>query len=85
LTPIRQTYINGLIPSEQRATVLSFDSLMGSSGGIFVQPLLGKVADVWSYSTSYLVAALIHMIALPFIFLAKKEGAKSDIIQKNKT
>ena len=35
LTPIHQTYINGLIPSKQRATVLSFDSLMGSSGGIF--------------------------------------------------
>ena len=28
--PIRQAYLNDMIPSKQRATVLSFDSLMGS-------------------------------------------------------
>src|SRR5918993_250754 len=43
--PIRQAYINGIIPSEQRATVLSFDSLMGSAGGVIAQPALGRVAD----------------------------------------
>ncbi len=31
--PIRQTLLNGLIASEQRATVLSFDGLMASAGG----------------------------------------------------
>ena len=30
--PIRQAYINGMIPSKQRATILSFDSLMSSTG-----------------------------------------------------
>jgi MFS family permease len=29
-TPIRQAYVNGLVSSEQRATVLSFDALMAS-------------------------------------------------------
>ena len=33
VSPVRQAYLNELIPSEQRATVLSFDSLMGSGGG----------------------------------------------------
>src|SRR5918996_804614 len=42
--PIRQTYVNGLIPSEQRATVLSFDNLLGSSGGGGVQPGLRQGA-----------------------------------------
>jgi len=81
LMPIRQAYLNGLIPSEQRATVLSFDSLMGSSGGIFVQPILGKAADVWGYSTSYMIAAIFQAGALPFIYLAKREKAKSDVIE----
>lgn len=80
LMPIRQAYINGIIPSEQRATVLSFDSLMGSSGGIFIQPILGKAADVWNYSTSYAMAALFQWAALPFILLARREKAKSDKI-----
>jgi len=50
--PIRQAYMNGMIPSEQRATVLSFDNLLGSSGGVVIQPVLGRIADVWSYATS---------------------------------
>ncbi len=83
IMPIRQAYLNGLIPSEQRATVLSFDSLMGSSGGITTQPILGKVADVWGYSTSYAVSALFQAGSLPFIWLARREKAKSDIVEES--
>lgn len=79
--PIRQAYVNGLIPSEQRATVLSFDNLLGSSGGVVIQPALGKVADVWSYSTSYLVAAGIQLLAVPFVVLARRERASSDPVE----
>jgi len=75
LAPIRQAYINGLIPSAQRATVLSFDSLMGSSGGIFIQPVLGRVADSSSYASSFSVSAVFQAITLPFIWLAKREKA----------
>src|SRR6478752_2990891 len=39
--PIRQAYMNGMIPSNQRATILSFDSLMNSTGGVWTQPVLG--------------------------------------------
>ncbi|HKZ25343.1 MAG TPA: MFS transporter, partial [Acidimicrobiia bacterium] len=53
--PLRQAYVNGCIPSDQRATVLSFDSLMGSAGGVVAQPALGRVADLSGYGTSYLV------------------------------
>jgi MFS family permease len=84
LMPIRQAYLNGNIPSEQRATVLSFDSLMGSSGGIFTQPFLGKVADIYSYSTSYMIAAFIQAGALPFLYLAKKQNSKADPIKEEK-
>jgi Major Facilitator Superfamily len=59
-TPIRQAYLNALIPSQQRATILSFDSLMGSSGGVWAQPVLGRTADASGYATSYLVAAGGH-------------------------
>ena len=48
--PIRQAYLNGLIPSRQRATILSFDSLMTSTGGVWAQPALGRAADVWGYA-----------------------------------
>jgi MFS family permease len=78
--PVRQTYLNGLIPSEQRATVLSFDSLFGSSGGVVFQPLLGKVADVWSYPASYILSSGIQALAVPFTWLARREKAAADSI-----
>jgi len=81
IVPMRQAYLNGLIPSKQRATVLSFDSLMGSTGGVVVQPVLGRAADVWSYSTSYVVGAAIQAAALPFVLLARRERAGSDRIE----
>jgi MFS family permease len=79
-SPLRQAFINGLIPSEQRATVLSFDSLIGSTGGVIAQPALGRVADVYGYGPSYLVSAGISALALPFIVLARREHAASDSI-----
>lgn len=70
--PIRQSLVNGLIPSSQRATVLSFDSLMGSAGGVVAQPALGRVADVAGYPASYLVSAAIAAGAIPFTLLARR-------------
>jgi MFS family permease len=78
--PLRQAFINGVIPSEQRATVLSFDSLMGSTGGVVIQPALGRVADVYGYAPSYLVSAGVSILALPFFWLARRERASSDLI-----
>lgn len=80
--PIRQAYLNGLIPTKQRATVLSFDSLVSSSGGVVIQPALGRVADVWSYSLSYIAGAGFQIMALPFLLLARREHPKSDAIEK---
>ena len=78
-TPIRQAYLNGMIPSQQRATILSFDSLINSTGGIVAQPLLGRSADVWGYQTSYLLSAAGSALALPFIARARKLNSTADI------
>jgi MFS family permease len=79
--PIRQTYMNGMIPSRQRATILSFDSLMGSAGGVWAQPLLGRVADVWGYGPSYVVGAAISAIAIPALALSRRQNAPADTVQ----
>ncbi|HYH92186.1 MAG TPA: MFS transporter [Candidatus Saccharimonadales bacterium] len=76
--PVRQAFINGVIPSQQRATVLSFDSMIGSAGGVVAQPALGKVADIYGYGPSYLVAGVVSGLSLPFIWLARREHAPSD-------
>jgi MFS family permease len=79
-SPLRQAYINGVIASEQRATVLSFDSLMGSTGGVIAQPALGRVADLYGYGPSYVVTAAVQAVAIPFAFIARRTNAASDPI-----
>lgn len=76
--PIRQAYLNGMIPSKQRATILSFDSLLNSAGGIVAQPALGKSADLWGYQVSYLLAAAGSALALPFIAVARHLNTPAD-------
>jgi MFS family permease len=83
--PIRQTYLNALIPSQQRATVLSFDSLMASSGGVWAQPVLGRAADVWGYAPSYLLGAGISALALPFLVLSRRQNAPADTVEETAT
>lgn len=83
--PIRQTYLNSLIESKHRATVLSFDSLMSSSGAVVSQPILGKTADVYGYAPSYLVSAAFELLSLPFLLKAKKENVPTDTIENGKT
>ena len=82
VTPVRQAFVNGLIPSKQRATVLSTLNLLDSSGGVAFQPALGRVAEVSGYPASYLASAAIELLALPFVLLARRERAPSDPIAK---
>lgn len=77
--PVRQAYLNDMIPSRQRATVLSFDSLMGSSGGIVVQPVLGRAADVHGYGASLAIGAAIQLAALPCLVASRRRAGPADV------
>lgn len=78
ITPIRQAYLNSLIASKQRATVLSFDSLMSNVGGVVIQPGLGRIADVYSYGQSFVVGGLIQAIAIPLLLRSRSFDTKAD-------
>jgi MFS family permease len=76
--PVRQAYINDQIPTEQRATILSFDSLMASSGGVAAQPVLGRAADVWGYPASYVMSGGLTALALPFLYRSRRQNVGAD-------
>jgi MFS family permease len=80
VTPVRQAYLNDLIESRERATVLSFDSLLGSSGAVGAQPVLGRVADAWGYPLSYVCSAGIQVLSIPFLYLARRERTETDAL-----
>jgi len=76
--PVRQAYLNDMIPSKQRATVLSFDSLFGSLGGVFVQPALGRAADLGGYGTSLVIGGVVELIGIPFLFASRRQRDPAD-------
>lgn len=79
-SPMQQAYMNDCIPSGQRATVLSFASLMASAGGVISQPALGRVADVYSLGTGYVVAGALYAIRLPFMLAVRRMRLPADLI-----
>lgn len=79
--PVQQAYVNDVIPSQQRATVLSFSSLMGSAGGVVAQPALGRVADFYSLGMGYAVAGVLYAIQLPFFWTIRRLGLSADQIE----
>ncbi len=76
--PVHRAYLNDMIPSKQRATVLSFDSLMGSGGGVVFQPVLGRVADVGGYGASLIWSGVITAVAVPFVLLSRAQHSPAD-------
>ncbi len=83
--PVRQAYINSLIPSHERATVLSFDSMVNSTGGVAFQPFLGRIADSAGYAMSYVVSGVTALVGLPFLLLARRENVSADLERKAPT
>lgn len=76
--PVHRAYLNDMIPSRQRATVLSFDSLLGSAGGAAIQPVLGRTADLGGYGFSLLWSGVIQALAIPFVLLSRAEHDPAD-------
>jgi MFS family permease len=76
--PVHRAYLNDMIPSQQRATVLSFDSLMGSAGGVAFQPVLGRAADAGGYGASLVWSGVISAVAVPFVLLSRAQRAPAD-------
>jgi len=70
MTPIRQAWLNARIPSAQRATVISLDSLFLDAGGAVGQVGLGYLSRAMSIPMAWIVGGAIHLIALPFILRA---------------
>ena len=72
-------YVNQRIPSEQRATVLSFRALLFALVVAGVEPALGAIADVWSLRMAFLATALFGLLALgPLLAAWRRAEAREE-------
>ena len=84
-TPVRQAYIHQIVPSEQRATVISFDSLVASGGSVVGQSGLGYLAQVRNLGSGYVVGGLATVLALPIVGLLRRREDAEDYFEGSVT
>jgi MFS family permease len=65
LQPIRQTYLHHSIPTSERATLVSFDSLVGSLGSVGGQTGLGYLSQERSIPAGFVIGGLATLLTLP--------------------
>lgn len=75
--PLQKAYLNKHIPSEKRATILSFDSAMGKLGAAIGLVFLGWIGKSYSIQLSWLIAGLVCLVSIFFFLEAGKNEAKS--------
>jgi MFS family permease len=79
-TPVKQAYLHQLVPSEQRATVISFDSLVGSAGSVLGQTALGRLSQTQSIAAGYVVGGLSTALVWPVVALLRRRNDEADLI-----
>jgi MFS family permease len=79
LQPVKQALLHKLVPSEHRATVVSFDSMFGNAGGIVGQTGLGALGQRTSIADGYVVGGVLTLIAVPIFARLRKVGMAYDV------
>ena len=76
--PVRQAFFHEVVPTGQRATVVSFDSMVGGVGGVVGQGGLGALADRRSFSAGYVVGGAIALAAVPILVAVRRQADSAD-------
>lgn len=79
-SPVRQAYLHQLVASEQRATVVSFDSMVSGAGGVGAQVGLGAFGEARSVGSAFVVGGLATAGAIPLFAVVRRIGGRADEI-----
>ena len=75
LYPIQSTSLNKLIPSEQRATIISIDSMIFSLCMVCMFPLCGLIADKFNLHVTFLALGIVQILLI--LLLVNKRRSKN--------
>jgi MFS family permease len=78
--PVKQALLHASIPSDERASVVSFDSMFGNGGGIGFQAGLGWLARAQSIELGYVVGGAVTVVSLPLLAALRRAGGAADRI-----
>ncbi len=76
--PVRQAFVHSVVPSEQRATVVSFDSMVSGGGSVLGQTGLGAFSERRGFSAGYIVSGLVTLAAIPILMAVRRKEDDAD-------
>ena len=82
--PVKQGYLNAHIPSAQRATIISLDSLFADLGGVMGQSGWGYLAKMRSIGEAWLYSGATLILAAPLYWIARKNDKSLDSFQADR-
>lgn len=78
--PVKQAYLHASIPTAQRASVISFDSMFGNGGGVVGQAGLGWLSRTRSIEQGYVTGGAALLLALPLYAAVRRIAGPADRI-----
>lgn len=79
--PVKQAYLHQIIPSAQRATVISFDAMLSSAGGVVGQTGLGYLSREQGIASGFVVGGAATVLAIPILLRLRKLSDPADVIK----
>ena len=79
-SPVRQAYLHQVVPTEQRATVVSFDSMVSNVGGVGGQVGLGALGEARSVGAAFVAGGVATAAALPLLAKLRRLGGTADLV-----
>ena len=79
-SPVRQAYLHQVVRTEQRATVVSFDSMVSNVGGVGGQVGLGALGEARSVGAAFVAGGVATAAALPLLAKVRRLGGAADLV-----
>ncbi len=81
LKPTHKAYINSFVPKDKRATVLSFDSMLGKLGAAAGLVVMGLLAKRYSIEFTWIIAAVLLLALIP-LYLKAADNEKREALNE---
>ncbi len=77
-SPVRQAFVHEVVPSAERATVVSFDSMVSGGAGVIGQTSLGALSEQRGFSAGYIIGGAVTVVTIPLLWAVRRKGAEAD-------
>ena len=78
--PVQQAFLHQLIPSAQRATIVSFNSMISSGLSVGSQSGLGWLAQNRSIAAGYVTGGVVTLVTFPVLLWLRRLNNDADLI-----